>query len=616
MKQLFLITQSEELSRSVELYFRFRGGVEVKTFVPPLLPKSVDRLGKTQWVPETFRKIAHALESHSLQVSGRASGLTNATCLIDVPDLSDLSDLDPIDRTKGWTGVVAMLILAFPEVHWVILSPFTPNLQQPSDRLKRFHFLQPRNLLDSVENIFKLRDQGFCPLFDPTGLRQLIHTLLAHRVSANYVPLRLTSAVAVDEEESYSYFHAYAAYRFGYRCHVITSYGLMGEILGDKSAEEISISFEDIYLNFPDRRLSLSKIRDRDAVFPKLTTIPNRIFVTSGHTNTKAEEEVTKANAEYLIELTAKSAKSRIYSATLYKPDTGVFDIWQRSGIRGRLTDGRAPFFTWPPLMINKAAPAGGTHSAPGRLLVIAESLISRANRLIKDIQSVPEAVYGATLAMNAQEYLGLRTPTTSLEAISLKHRFEVLAECMFYGVEYHLDTKSRFAEIENEMECVGVWFRKETRDISKLNTKIGLLSELVLIYREFNQFNEEQSALTKLRLVYRRLWYKRHRPWSYLILPFRWYFDQLLASVPGFMLALAFWILAYASLSYFAHYNKTTIGHVLEDSIITFFGMQPPHELWQLWPWGQTITLVLIMVGFVHLGIFISHVYALISRR
>jgi tetrahydromethanopterin S-methyltransferase subunit F len=623
MTQLFLITQSEELSGSIERYFRFRGGVEVKTIVPPLLPRSVNRLGKLQWVPETFRKIASAIETHSAQTTGLSSGLLKAICLVDVPDLIEFDDLDPIDRTKGWTGVVAMLILAFPEIHWAIISPVNPTQKLPNaEELSRFHFLPVKNLFESVERILTLHDEGFTALFDPTGLRQAIRERLVGRPSSSYIPLRRNCAVSIDEEEAYSYFHAYAAYRFGYRCHVITSYGLMKEILSEnnKAGTDFELSFEDIYLNFPDRRTSLSKIEIRDATFPAMGMIRNRIFVTSGHQNTKTEKEVTEANTKYSAHLTA----NQIYNTILYKPESGVFDIWERSGMKERLENfaGQAPDFVWPPSMIENDVPAGGTHSAPGRLLVVAESLIARANRIFSGVQSVSEAVYGATLAMNAQEYLGLRTPTTALESISLKHRFEVLAECMFYGVEYHLDTKSRFEEIEEEMECVGVWFREETRDVSKLNTEIGMLSELVLIYRDFNQFNEEQSSLTKLRHVYRGLWVKRHKPWSYLLFPFRWYFDQLLASVPRFILALLAWILIFATVNCFSHtpeskpIHEWRIFHGIKDSIITFFGMQPPHEIVDLSNWGQWVTIVIIIVGFVHLGIFISHVYALISRR
>jgi hypothetical protein len=634
---LFLITQREDLPQSIERYFRFRGGADVKVIVPPILPKGLARLGKLQWVPETFRKIADAIESHAGQVSGRSSVLLRAVGLIEVPRLGGLDDLDPIDRTKGWNGVVAMLVLAFPEIHWALLSPYDPSQLPDSDKntidrdlLRRFHFPQMNTFCDDLETILKFHDEGFTPLFDPIGLRLKIRERMAIRPAADYIPLRKTCAVSIDEEETYSYFHGYAAYRFGYRCHVVTSFGMMNEVLktrqqddGNLGKDKIALSFEDIYLNFPDRRTSLSRIEVRDQIFQDLREVPFRIFVTSGHQNTKSEIEIQTDNDRY-----RESLASKYYNEVLYKPESGVFDIWSRSGMKERLkgSGGTAPDFVWPPGPMDLTNPAGGTHSAPGRLLVIAETLIRRASRVSKNAESVSEALYGATLALEAQEYLGLRTPTTSLDAISLKHRLEVLGECMFYGVEYHLDTESRFSEIEQEMECIGIWFREETRDVSKLNAEIGMLSELVLTYRSFDQFNEEQSGLAQLRHVHRRLWCKRNKWWAWLAWPVRWYVDHLLVSIPRFIGAIVLWLLAFSVLySWKSHAIVSEAGvepnflHGLEDSIIAFFGMQPPHEILQLEQVGWLtvwLTMFIIVTGFAHLGIFISHVYVLMSRR
>jgi hypothetical protein len=634
MTLLFLITQREELTQSLERYFRFRGGAEVKVIVPPILAKGVERLGKLQWVPETFRKIADSIEHHAEQSSPRASGLLRSIGLIDVPKLRGLADLDPINRTKGWGGVVAMLVLAFPEIHWALLSPYDPSKSLKSeppgidrDQLRKFHFPQMKTFCDDLETILKIQDQEFTPLFDPVGLRLKIREQLKDHRTARYVPLRENCAASIDEEETYSYFHGYAAYRFGYRCHVITSYGMMNEVLRSPQRNDggrIELSFEDIYLNFPDRRTSLSKIEVRDNIFAGLKDIANRIFVTSGHQNTDVEISVHKANKAYRKVLQAGGS----YTEVLYKPESGVFDIWNRSGMKEELKKlgGLARAFEWPPVPLDKTTPAPGTHSSPGRLLVVAERLIARANRIIRTAESVSEAVYGATLALEAQEYLGHRTPTTSLDAISLKHRLEVLAECMFNGVEYHLDTKSRFAEIKQEMECVGVWFRNETREISKLNAEIGVISELILIYRSFNQFNEEQSALAQLRHVHRRLWFQRNKSWAWLVWPIRYYFDQLLVSIPRYVGALISWLIIFA----FAYRLNPDIPlrngivesnflHGLKDSIITFFGMQPPHDislLAQMGPLTIWLTMFIIVAGFVHLGIFVSHLYVMMSRR
>jgi len=619
MSQIFLISEREEFARSVGRYLRFRGVLEVHSILPPPPPK--DSAANVQWVPQTFRKLAGWLEGRTGQSSGD-SALFNAVALIDVPSLTSLDEFDPIDRSKGWQAVVAMLLLSFPEVHWVIVSPFTPA----DPLLRKAHFPRAASFLDDFEAILKLHEDGFSPLFDPTCLRNKIRRHLALRTDASYIPLRLHCAAAIDEEENYSYFNAYTAYRFGFRCHVMTSYGMMEEMLTGDDANNIELTFEDIYLNFPDRKKSLSKIQARDGEFAVLPGVPQRVFITSGHKLTDLERETWQQNSDYLKARTGKG----FYSKVMYKPESGVFDVWMRSGLQDKFAanGGKAADFCWPPDEASATSNTGGTHSAPGRLLLIADLMIRRAARILKAAESVPDAVCGSLLALEAQEYLGHRTPTTSLEAVSLKHQLEVLAECMFYGVEYHLDTRSRFAEIKDEVVSIGTWFRSETRQISELNAEIGILSELILSFRSFNQFNEEQSGLAKARHLHRRLWFMRNKAWAWIFYPARWYLDLLLSSMAVFIAALAGWLilfgLMYGMMSHRERdHEKFHFMHGFEDAISAFFGMQPPHALQELVDGNLNageflvwLTLLLIVMSFVHLGIFVSHLYSVVARR
>lgn len=622
MTEIFLISERDDLAQSIGRYLRFKEGIEISSIFPPALPKKSAQ--KVQWVPQTFRKLAAWFDSPARKTSPGVAALFNAIAIIDVPSLTSLEELDPIDRTKDWPAVVAMLILAFPEIHWVIVSPYAPD----DALLRRFHFPQTASFFDDLEAILRLHDDGFSPIFDPAGLRNESRRRLALRTDASYVPLRLHCAVAIDEEENYSYFNAYTAYRFGYRAHVVTSYGMLGELLGKNGAPQIDLSFEDIYLNFPDKKLSLSKINVRDKEFRALRSVNKRIFVTGGHKLTAAEQETWAINDKYLRRRQAKGC----YSKVMYKPESGVFDVWTRSGLREKLSanNGQAPDFIWPPPKTAETSDTGGTHSAPGRLLQIAERMICAAGHLLKNTESVREAVHGATLALEAQEYLGHRTPTTSLDAVSLKHQLEVQAECMFYGVEYYLDTRSRFQEIEQDVASIGVWFRSSTRRVSKLNSEIGMLSDLVLSFRNFNQYNEEQAGLSKLRHLHRRLWFARNKYWAWVFYPARWYVDQLLSSLAVFILALVAWLFIFGCVyghSFALHHKilnhefnvESEFTHGFEDSITAFFGMQPPHELSLLEAMGPSavwVTMLVIVLGFVHLGIFVSHLYSVIARR
>lgn len=622
MTQIFLISERDDLAQSIGRFLRFKEGIEINSTFPPALPKETAQ--KAQWVPQTFRKLAAWLDSQAEKSSPEGTALFNAIAIIDVPSLTSLDELDPIDRTKDWSAVVAMLVLAFPEIHWVLLSPFDPG----EPLLKRFHFPQTASFFADFEAILQLHDDGFSPLFDPAGLRNESRRHLALRKEAAYVPLRRPCAVAIDEEENYSYFNAYTAYRFGYRCHVVTSYRMMDEVLGGNGENRIDLSFEDIYLNFPDKKQSLSKVEVRDNEFKALTKIPMRIFVTGGHTQTAAEQDTWELNKEYLKGRTGNC----FYSKMMYKPESGVFDVWLRSGLQEKLrgSDGKAAGFVWPPPKTLATSETGGTHSAPGRLLQIAERMIRSAGRILKNAESVREAVHGATLALEAQEYLGHRTPTTSLDAVSLKHQSEVMAECMFYGVEYNLDIKSRFKEIKDEVESIGIWFRSKTREVSKLNSEIGILSDLLLRFRDFNQYDEERAGLSELRHLHRRLWLKRNKVWAWLFYPARWYIDQLLRSVIIFVLAIVGWLVIFGCLygHVFGDHHKlggnpfdveSAFTHGFEDAITAFFGMQPPHDFSLLEKMGAGavwLTLLVIVLSFVHLGIFVSHLYSIVARK
>ncbi|MGZ8843122.1 MAG: hypothetical protein ACXW18_05635 [Pyrinomonadaceae bacterium] len=557
--------------------------------------------------------------------------------VVEHSSLTSLEELDPLNIYGGWSAVLSMLMLAFPEVHWIILSPCQPA----EEFLRQYHFISTPNLFHELEYILKCHHEGFSSLFDPAGLRNQIRRRISARFETSYVPLRKECAASIDDEENYAFLNAYICYRFGFRCHVLTSYGIMSSVLTSLE-EPLALSFEDLYLNFPDKRQRLSDISHRDATFPLLKNTERRIFVTGGH-----EGDTWDTNIKYLkqrwLDGMDPAYKPRLrfrwrrtftpsdnpptsnYTWLLYKPEAGVFDVWNRSGLEEQLENGRAEGFVWPPPMHDENE--NTSHSAPGRMLLVAQRMIVRAERILKSGESVSEAVYGATLALEAQEYLGYRTPTTSLDAVALKHQLEVLAECMFYGVEYNLDTKRRFAEIQRDVECVGKWFRSKTREISKGNAKLGIVSDLVTIYRSFNQFDEEQAGLARLRDLYRKLWFKRnkHWPWAWLMLTVRWYIDLLLNSIITFCFVIAGWLVLFSGIYALLPHGGVSRGflsnlkHGIEDTIVTFFGLQPPHELFALDTHGRlivSVTMILILIGFLHLGIFVSHLYAMMTRR
>lgn len=607
------------------------------TVVEIPLPKIAlgDQVGES--IVTAFSQVADGMES--LVAAESCSGLLNAIAVIDFWDdsLKSLAELNPISSTAGpLSALVAMLLLAFPEVHWCFNTNHAPLNTFLFCDLHMWHaFDHP----GSASRVCGLNELGFVPLFDPMGVRNMIRKNMRMEeengiLVAPDIPARPQLAAVIEEEKSYAHLHAYIAYKFGFRVNLITSFGMMKRFLRGIPIESsetavcenaLSLLFEDLYLNFPDRdpglRFHLSRLSDRDQQFSCLASVRRRVIITTGHHGREEDNKTREVNNQYIKSLNDNNGFVRM----VFKPGAGVFDIWTRSGLAADLPNGgRARAYKLSQGRIH----TGGGHSCPGRLLAIAERLIGRSRRLLLEGSTVTDSIYSAVLALEAQEYLGERTPTTSLEALALKHEAEVVAESMFYGVQYNIDIESRFEELEKEVSSVGEWFLPETRKISVLNAEIRILSRLLRSFRDNGQFDEEQKSLIRIRKLHRRLWCRKNRWWSWAVWFPRLYVEFLLESVSKFACALAFWVTLFAGIYiYLLHTHVPAVPgsglHGLTDAVTAFFGMQPPHDfngLVEEYSHHATtaiiVTLSAIGASFVHLGIFISHLYSIVSRR
>lgn len=97
------------------------------------------------------------------------------------------------------------------------------------------------------------------------------------------------------------------------------------------------------------------------------------------------------------------------------------------------------------------------SHSAYGMTLDVATGLIGRT-RAMKDKGDgigIEGAIHAAVLATCAYELLGHKTPALSIEALGLRHYFEVFAECEFPGVRASLDMEDRLVDIHNSLSQI-----------------------------------------------------------------------------------------------------------------------------------------------------------------
>lgn len=570
-----------------------------------------------------------------------------------------LLDLPPstsaLTQTYDYQAILQLLILTFPDIRWITL---------PIEISKAAGTGALCTALLAGLVAHQLREEM---LLDCHGLQNAIKAQCA-------LPQRDLLAVAIDEEESYAYFNAYAAYRFGRRAAIVNTEAILETRLRHiNSGLKPNLVMEDLYLNFPDRgaaadwdhaTLHMSDLAARDNYFQVMKAAPTRVFVTAGHVQSGRG---MAGNETYLEQL--ENEGRRIVG--LYKPLSDLFRFWFEAVTReppqqlwvsrpwARLRQGVAalairrvvsaaarelsqvrffPHWTvslsrglwsrWkPPGKPEETIDIKG-HSAPGRLLLVATRLIVRAESLLGQVTSVKAAVRGAVLSTQASELLGGRTPTTAFEALSLKHAFEVLAECQFQGVEGVIDMDDRFKEIRSDAKGIGRWFEPKRGKQSVLNARIKIASRLALILRERNQFDEEQRCLAETRDLYQKLWFARHNWGLRLFQPFVVYINRLLSSVPLFAGCIVGWIVVLAvlyrlvghgpdwalvpteSTSLCDNEEMLTWPRAFAVSFETFLGLQ---KTGSCFGWVDAFAMIL---GFVHLGVFISHLYSSSARR
>lgn len=522
--------------------------------------------------------------------------------------------------------LLSWLVLTYPEIRWVFMNDAGKECQHTS----QFHWISPELDLSEI-----LWHTACIPLFDPCGLRNKIREIIIRQVDpegqhvAFGIPLRPKQAAAIDEESNYVYMNAYAAYRFGYRSWGINSWKILESAMKGPQ-EEFDILLEDLYWSFSDSPIDTSRYDDqfskaerhfsnlkyRDTVLPGFEKARWRILVTIGPHQSEPDKHRWLENKRYL-----KTLASRV--KILFKPFAGIFDLWKKAGLwnNSTQTPRQADGFRWPPL---PKAPPGyeGSHSAPGRLLNIAQRLIRRANRILERPQSVADAIQAAVLALEAKELLAGRTPTTALEALELQHEAEIVAESMFLGIEYNLNVNDRFRDIEREVNFISRGFNPQTSKRSAINARLSIIEKLANRFRELNQFEEEHECLAEARWLRLNFWL-RQRPVHWLAWPFVKYLDVILRSLGHFLVIVAIWIIFFTLLYFFGKngpYTLENLWHVFAESFGFFFTTEPMNNgdnaLFGSTPLWHLALGLQGLVAFSNLGLLLAHIYMIISRK
>jgi len=534
----------------------------------------------------------------------------------------------------NWENLLALLILSFPEIHWAF-GAIEGDGDFPGGHV--------------LEYLWTKCQQD--PLLDPTGLRTWIRYQTNEELKQSgddlKLPERKVLAAAIDEEPHYAYLNAYIAYRFGCRADIITTWTQMKEHFGGNGTDSHGywLLLEDMSLNFADKpnNVHLLKLREytdevtkalqgRAHWCPKLDSRSERedsayrVLVTTGQSR---DGSTLEDNLTYLGE--KKKGEWKCVS----KPSSGIFGLWRDAGLLTRKSWFKKfqneVTFSWPPDMAAIVPPRNFLfwrrpqidhrgHGSPGKLMLVVNTLLRRSRRILANTDTVEAAVHGAVLATDALELTGGRTPTSAIDALALRHHFEVLAECQFAGVSHQIDTRGRWEDIDTETDNIGQWFQPKEIIKAKLNARLHVLNRVIRIFREHNKFDEEQQCMIRGRHLHNTLWLKKH-PWRRIFTPFLRYFELLMRSFTWFVLCLLVWVLVFGLLfTWSAAYSTHWYG--LFDAVTSIFAISGPSGH-KLSPAGLLIPSLYavvvcgaIITGVVHLGVFVSHLYTIVSRK
>jgi len=630
--RVVVFTRSEEFAESLRRFFRsvHESDIEIRDWGFAAAQRQGATGSAFEDVAVLVRDLAH--DTRSTTDSGWIA-------VLDPPNEAahQLKNLNPIDpAAESWGLLAATLVLAFPKLYVLLVGPCG---FAGSSLARLAHGLSARTL--RLTRHMAVSGLSSLTLLDGTGLREQIRALMREtREPDGSVPMRSLLcrnkfAVSIDEESSYAVLEAYVAFRMGFRACPVTTWRVVSEVLGVRTNlfpraqpqpsglpwPTPDLVFEDLYLNFLDMPAGLpeapqispaerrlSNLRYRDHVFERLGDAKQkngfrRVIVTVGHRRSPALLAKWRVNLAYV-----KSAGGRL--RIIYKPVAGMFSFLHAAGLSNRHLRKRGR---------NASNGDEGTHSAPGRLVFVAEVLIGRASQLLATAKTAVEAVHAAVLACEAKELLVGKTPTTALEAVALQHEAEVAAESMFLGVEYNIDVKQRFKDIQREVEDVSVWFAARQRHRSSLNARLTIAERLAHRFSGLHQVEEELACLAHARKLRFDLWV-REKPWRWVLWPVLRYVAFTLASLGRFVAGVVSWILFFAVIHYFLHSlpdasSAARFWHALASSAYFFATLQPCEAMSH----SALMDGVLAAQGFVaflNLGLLISHLYLTASRR
>lgn len=503
---------------------------------------------------------------------------------------SKASDDEAWHGTGNRAGVAVELMLRFPQVFPVFLSPAVPveegakdappvpNLYKNADNCREsgcwasfrelkgslamrhkpgsdsepvrvdnfnelfalttpLHFVSPLDHGAGLESVLNRFARGMRCWFDPTGLRTLVKNRFLVTVfgsdsdwsntwsekkdgKESGLRTRLLerldkSAVAVDEEREFALLSAYAAWKYGRRAWVVTTYGEFenekiaplwhigscpaGSQCDYKRCDQANvIVLRDVDIRFPDiSDKSDKKGIDKKGIRDELKNIGSgewkdklrsswNVRAISGDVPIRKHVEDFCREQARLGQNPIKEKiekKEHVEYLGFPKPINSLYELREVLGKEAK------PAANSLISTLGAAKDGEGGHGAPYLNLAMAESLLRHS----VNCKDSPSAHFiGALLAMEAYELLLGMSKTTALEALLTMHRHEVIAEVNFPGVSHAIELKERKRDIEETLNSL--YDKNETVKVKNMYLS-QFWAELRIAYREGEQFTAAEAA-------------------------------------------------------------------------------------------------------------------------
>lgn len=594
---------------------------------------------------------------------------SSLTVLVDEVNPMQMNPL----QNNGWSSLLAMLILAFPEVRWIFMvvngrpqPEYNEEYEKETDNNKETEKSRTRrenwDKFQARHGAGSLTEPRSTPLFDGYGIRQWIRERMKHdsneksTYDEEHMPSRPKLALILDDEICYARYLGLIAYTHGFRVHAVESWSETKHIAGEngllEKSEGFELSIEDWYLNFHDQTIhNMSDLDERIKELPALNPdkkLIRRRFLTVGDRRNQENHSKRFKRRQQLRKLRLaernQGSSVRRGEQKILKPASGIYAMWENMGLsrqwrrkveRSRYS-GLAEEYNWPPPRKYKTAQDSGnntssSHSSPGRLMQIAENLVSRATQLQENSNCVNDDIRGAVLATQALEILGCRTPTLSLEALGLKHVLETKASCRFPGVTYHVALNHRIKDMKSTLASIGQWLDHRRRDDFIINGESPILSRMVDILDQFGRFEEAEQCRVRLRTLHQKMQtssdIRNGRIFSLLVWPLRAYAELVLRSLGHFAVAVLIMLITFSFLFWAAgicddkpfadgFYGLFSGAHATISAVFTGELKNAHHNVTKLDEIRAVISWFATIIGFINLGLLISHFYTIFTRK